>query len=236
MIKTFVLPISVAAALIAAPASAAVYLLGTPGAATKPASVTVTPATTSNALTLTARSYTVAPTALTATTQFTGTTVLARTPVGIGACVEGGSVSGECAQVDTNGSVNEAITATFATPTRLKSVRLSVVDGDDTLRLYGVSGTALTLIGFGGAIATGLDAFAGSSFVGALNGGTYVVRFAPSTPEFASFVFTSRNNSADGYVIDSITTVPEPASWALMVAGFGLAGASLRRRQRVVAA
>ena len=29
--------------------------------------------------------------------------------------------------------------------------------------------------------------------------------------------------------------VPEPASWALMIAGFGLAGASLRRRRAVVA-
>ncbi len=41
-------------------------------------------------------------------------------------------------------------------------------------------------------------------------------------------------------VIDSFTpqflAVPEPESWALLVAGFGLAGASLRRRRRMVAA
>ena len=30
--------------------------------------------------------------------------------------------------------------------------------------------------------------------------------------------------------------VPEPASWALMIGGFGMAGAALRRRQRAVAA
>ena len=29
-------------------------------------------------------------------------------------------------------------------------------------------------------------------------------------------------------------TVPEPASWAMMVAGFGLVGAALRRRQVAV--
>lgn len=29
----------------------------------------------------------------------------------------------------------------------------------------------------------------------------------------------------------TITAVPEPASWAMMIAGFGLAGAALRRRQ-----
>jgi len=27
-------------------------------------------------------------------------------------------------------------------------------------------------------------------------------------------------------------SVPEPASWALMIAGFGLAGGALRRRRR----
>jgi hypothetical protein len=30
--------------------------------------------------------------------------------------------------------------------------------------------------------------------------------------------------------------VPEPASWALMIGGFGLAGAALRRRRSLVAA
>ncbi|MBS0361220.1 MAG: PEPxxWA-CTERM sorting domain-containing protein [Proteobacteria bacterium] len=29
--------------------------------------------------------------------------------------------------------------------------------------------------------------------------------------------------------------VPEPASWALMIAGFGLAGATLRRRRMLAA-
>ena len=35
---------------------------------------------------------------------------------------------------------------------------------------------------------------------------------------------------------DSPGGVPEPASWALMISGFGLAGAALRRRRTVVAA
>jgi len=30
--------------------------------------------------------------------------------------------------------------------------------------------------------------------------------------------------------------VPEPASWALMIAGFGLAGAALRKRRKLAAA
>jgi len=32
----------------------------------------------------------------------------------------------------------------------------------------------------------------------------------------------------------SMPAVPEPASWSLMVGGFGLAGVAMRRRQRVL--
>jgi hypothetical protein len=33
-----------------------------------------------------------------------------------------------------------------------------------------------------------------------------------------------------------IATVPEPASWALMIAGFGLVGGMMRRQRRALAA
>lgn len=46
------------------------------------------------------------------------------------------------------------------------------------------------------------------------------------------------NNAGDGYASDSIgvrfsvnSAVPEPTTWAMVIVGFGLAGASLRRRQ-----
>lgn len=51
------------------------------------------------------------------------------------------------------------------------------------------------------------------------------------------FVFGFRDSDLPGYQAQSIATnVPEPASWALMVAGFGLVGGSLRRRARSVQA
>ena len=43
------------------------------------------------------------------------------------------------------------------------------------------------------------------------------------------------NNEARGFVLTALTVagVPEPASWAMLIAGFGLTGSSLRRRRMV---
>ncbi len=55
------------------------------------------------------------------------------------------------------------------------------------------------------------------------------------------FDFTSNGYPAKDFVIDrvyltatdSIPAVPEPASWAMMIGGFGVMGAALRRRRKV---
>jgi uncharacterized repeat protein (TIGR03803 family) len=39
-----------------------------------------------------------------------------------------------------------------------------------------------------------------------------------------------------GFNEPDVAAVPEPASWAMMIAGFGLAGAAARRRRQAVAA
>jgi hypothetical protein len=40
-------------------------------------------------------------------------------------------------------------------------------------------------------------------------------------------------NNADGLALIAGTGVPEPASWAMLIAGFGLTGAVMRRRRSV---
>jgi hypothetical protein len=47
---------------------------------------------------------------------------------------------------------------------------------------------------------------------------------------------TPRGDAEGGLDDVSLTAVPEPASWALMIGGFGLAGATLRRRKALAAA
>ena len=57
-------------------------------------------------------------------------------------------------------------------------------------------------------------------------------------PTTLSFVFTGLGTPAGGTAADfaidrvyAVAAVPEPASWALMIGGFGLAGYALRRRR-----
>ncbi len=231
--KTVLFAATAAAAIVAsAPAAAATFTLGGPTGT--PSSVTVKSAGTS--LTLTGFTYTVAPSALTSTTQFTGTAVLSRSSVGVGVCSEGGLPAanrGECPQVDANGSPNEILRADFSESSRISELELSLVDTNDTLRLYGLGGdgTTLNLLGFVGTIPSGAGVGVGTSFVSTLIAPfTYNLQFNPSTASYSTFFFTGNNDTRDGYRINSITTaIPEPATWAMMLLGFGLIGSTLRR-------
>jgi hypothetical protein len=49
----------------------------------------------------------------------------------------------------------------------------------------------------------------------------------------SGFFYTGLDN-VSVELLSGVVGVPEPASWALMIAGFGLVGAALRRRQRTV--
>lgn len=79
-------------------------------------------------------------------------------------------------------------------------------------------------------------------------GSPYNAGFCPFGPSGVNFSGTARSISFGGVanqiVFDDITfgsaipggTVPEPASWALMIAGFSMVGAAARRRRTAFAA
>lgn len=65
-----------------------------------------------------------------------------------------------------------------------------------------------------------------------------------ATGSSITFRFFSQNEFSTSYGVDAVGLsvtpggagpVPEPASWALMIAGFGLAGAAVRRRRALTA-
>jgi hypothetical protein len=90
----------------------------------------------------------------------------------------------------------------------------------------GVSGNTTTLDGtqiWGGSPAGNGD----QSF-----GTTVIYTFGPEAVK--KITFTSTGNSFEFDKLAGVA-VPEPATWAMMIAGFGLAGATLRGRRKAVA-
>ncbi|MBS0502935.1 MAG: PEPxxWA-CTERM sorting domain-containing protein [Proteobacteria bacterium] len=90
----------------------------------------------------------------------------------------------------------------------------------------------------------------GNNFLMVSNNITGLTAFTitPNAPTFGFFIknpggapqVTNLSYSANGKIFSSsqvavqaLAAVPEPASWALMIGGFGLAGAALRTRPRV---
>lgn len=71
------------------------------------------------------------------------------------------------------------------------------------------------------------------------NGGAQYFGFT-DTVEFTSVRIDQFTNGGDAWGIDDVSynaaAIPEPATWAVMIGGFGLAGAALRRRRSLPAA
>ncbi len=244
--------VAVVGMMAAAPAAATtVFTVNLGGSASNAASFGYTAPGSVN-LTATARSFNVLPGTLTSLTQLGGALNVSRTTPGIG--VQGGASD---PQIDTNqAGRREGILLTSNIAVSLRALKLSFVDNDDTLQVYGVNGTQLVNLGYPGIVRAGLTGpnaglsllagqATGPAFASGTNSGTQTLTLVDPTARFSGFFFTTREPGnlsylgtlGQGYRIDSLTLgVPEPASWAMLIAGFGLVGVASRRRRTVIAA
>jgi hypothetical protein len=98
----------------------------------------------------------------------------------------------------------------------------SVAGTPDSITFYDLSDSGLFDLVFGSTVL---------SFYGADIGSTGFLSF-PKSYSFTSAV--NGNNGAGGLGFLTVTSaVPEPATWAMMVLGFGAMGMAMRRRRRV---
>lgn len=230
--KKFLLAAALLPVLAAAPASAATFILGGPSA--NP--VSVLRGAESVTATFTAAHFSVDPNSLTNLSQLIFDGKVSVTTAGLG--VQGG---GSTTQIDTNtASKREALVLTASEALSISKLKLSEIDNNDTLQIYGIgAGGVLTSLGFDGTIKTGLTG-AASVANSSANGGTSWLTFSSPTSYYQGYVFTTRvggdtvfgGDKGQGYRVDQIVAgVPEPATWAMLIAGFGMVGASARRRR-----
>jgi hypothetical protein len=118
---------------------------------------------------------------------------------------------------------------------RFFSFAFNNLDQNDKLTLYYANGTTQDILGF--------DILNGPSIIGGQN--SHDVPDQPNDWGRVSYDMGSNSpitkatfSSGSGtWYIDSIAwAAPEPATWALMILGFGLAGWQIRRRRRAIAA
>jgi hypothetical protein len=105
-----------------------------------------------------------------------------------------------------------------------------------TMLNYGFNFSGSDIVAFPTATTTGVTTSSGIS--GTNPFAAYSIFFTAGTA--GSLKFNIGTNSADnvGPLLDDVklsinARVPEPAAWAMMLAGFGLVGAAMRRREKV---
>jgi hypothetical protein len=169
-------------------------------------------------------------------------------------------VGGTGACVDLNGSSNESSRLDVASFNFLANTEYTFSfdlsgnqrGGPDNNWFVGVSYDANNVYNFfrlGGAFGN-FDVLQGFGTTGSSTGGitasatpfqTYSIGFSLQNAGAATFYIGSSDASNAGPIIDNLVVtgdtaaVPEPASWAMLITGFGLIGAAARRRRLVAA-
>jgi hypothetical protein len=116
------------------------------------------------------------------------------------------------------------------------TVGVAIYDDLGAGSLYGFANIldGLTTTHLGGTALADINAAAGSIFIVGFTNATLNLQ----DPNNVDLGVYTNGNEPDHPVLtlDTTAAVPEPATWAMMITGFGLAGATLRRRRSALAA
>lgn len=129
---------------------------------------------------------------------------------------------------DVSGNQRNEQTDTFSFAAILDGVTDSFGNAISGPDLFTMSGFATAITGdiYNESIVGTRDFITYSGFFNSATAGTLQLRFTG----------TAGGNKNIGPIIDNILvtqSVPEPASWAMLIAGFGLTGAAMRRRRPI---
>ncbi|WP_235090940.1 PEPxxWA-CTERM sorting domain-containing protein [Sphingomonas lutea] len=182
----------------------------------------------------------------------TGNVTLSYSNRGVGVCSgENGSATGNsagCPEIDsadeggrnaTNYNEGLLLSFTGVPAVDLLGAVLNIVDANDTLGIYGVRDTGvLDLLGFADGTITNPGGGFTVTFIGDNTNREYQLTFTPALGTYSRYFFTNMSEvstngqyGGDGYRLRSLTVagVPEPATWAMMLLGFGFIGFQMRR-------
>ena len=158
---------------------------------------------------------------------FTSTSILAADQYG------GAGGIGNQVAVRQTGDLDISFTGT---PLNYLGVWASSLDGANTVAFYQgatlISSTNLTAIPLGGLYNGNPTA----NFLGQNSGEKYAFFNFRVTEGFDRVVLSQ--NGGGGFEMDNLTigAVPEPGTWAMLIAGFGMVGFAARRRRAAIAA
>ncbi len=166
---------------------------------------------------------------------------------GSGSCVDldGTSGPGSITSQAINFSAGDHLVVSFDLS---GSQRSSASDEFNLTGNFGGSTDVLNFANLGGFIGIGSGDYFGATTLGTyeefIAGDKpwthYSFGFTAGQAGSLTLIFGTTSDDNIGPLVDNVSVtngaVPEPAAWALMIGGFGLAGAALRRRRSAVAA
>lgn len=119
------------------------------------------------------------------------------------------------------------------------TITLDFTTSVDSIGAYVTGNVPITLSAYDGTTLLGTVATPGANFLGAGLGFDPNIFISLAFPTITSAIFTNGEGFGNTFTLDNVTIggdvtvngVPEPASWALMIAGIGMVGAGLRGRR-----